>query len=125
LKTYIINLSNGHELSLHGDAAFEILEQNGTVSFRSGRDTYFFFREAVLYWTVSEDGLTERQTQIVRLMGEGKTNAAIARSLGYSESTIRQESMGIYRSLGVNNREEAVAAHGALEDLDRVTLLAD
>ena len=125
MKTYIINLSNGHELSLHGDAAFEILEQNGTVSFRSGRDTYFFFREAVLYWTVSEDGLTERQTQIVRLMGEGKTNAAIARSLGYSESTIRQESMGIYRSLGVNNREEAVAAHGALEDLDRVTLLAD
>jgi DNA-binding NarL/FixJ family response regulator len=125
LKTYTISLSNGHELSLHGGAAFEILEQNGTVSFRSGRDTYFFFREAVLYWTVSEDGLTERQTQIVRLMGEGKTNAAIARSLGYSESTIRQESMGIYRSLGVNNREEAVAAHEALEDLDRIPLLAD
>ncbi len=108
MKTYIINLSNGHELSLHGDSLE--MGDEGLIQLRSGSDTYFFFRESILYWTVSNGTLTDRQLQILALMGEGKTNMAIARTLGYSESTIRQESMEIYRTLGVGSREDAVAA---------------
>ena len=51
--------------------------------------------------------LTERQRLILQLICEGKTNPLIAYTLGYSESTVRQESMKIYRKLGVANRTAA------------------
>lgn len=58
----------------------------------------------------SPDGivLTSRQGEILRYMADGKTNAAIARIIGFSESTVRQETIDIYRKLGVNDRRNAV-----------------
>jgi DNA-binding CsgD family transcriptional regulator len=50
--------------------------------------------------------LTERQSLILDLIKEGKTNIAIADRLGYSESLIRQETMVIYQKLGVDGRRE-------------------
>lgn len=52
--------------------------------------------------------LSPRQLDILRLMEEGFTNARIASEILYSESTVRMESMAIYRSLGVHSRQEAV-----------------
>ena len=52
--------------------------------------------------------LTERQLQILHLMADGKTNPLIAYMLGYSESTVRHESMRIFKKLGVASRAEAV-----------------
>jgi DNA-binding NarL/FixJ family response regulator len=40
-------------------------------------------------------------------MAEGLTNAQIAMQLMLSESSIRQETVKIYRALGVNSRVEA------------------
>lgn len=51
--------------------------------------------------------LTERQALIVKLMADGKTNASISDLLGYSESTIRQESIKIYAKLGCSGRTDA------------------
>ena len=51
--------------------------------------------------------LTERQKQILVMMSQGLTNAAIAIRLGFSESLIRQETVKIYRNLNVKNRHEA------------------
>ena len=51
--------------------------------------------------------LTERQSQILHLMAEGKTNLAISEILGFSESTIRQESIKIYSKLRCAGRKEA------------------
>ncbi len=53
---------------------------------------------------------TERQQRILERIQDGKTNKSIARELGFSESTIRQETLRLYRSLGVNSREDAVIA---------------
>ncbi len=53
--------------------------------------------------------LTERHLQILRLMAEGKTNAQIGRMLSLSESSIKQESVRIFRSLAVGSRQGAVA----------------
>ena len=53
--------------------------------------------------------LTKRQIVILELISEQMTNMQIARALGYSESTIRHESMRIYQLLQVNGRREAVA----------------
>lgn len=50
--------------------------------------------------------LTERQEEIVELIKSGRTNMSIAALLGFSESLIRQETMAIYRKLGVTGRKE-------------------
>ncbi len=54
--------------------------------------------------------LTPRQQEVLRYMGRGATNAQIAKLMGFSESTIKQETMSIYRNLQVNSRAEAVRA---------------
>lgn len=52
--------------------------------------------------------LTVRQTVILQAMAEGLTNAQIARHINFSESTVRLESMHIYRHFGVHSRSDAV-----------------
>lgn len=51
--------------------------------------------------------LTERQKIILRLISEKKTNIEISELIGYSESTVRQETIRIFACLGVSNRQEA------------------
>lgn len=51
--------------------------------------------------------LTSRQLRILELMADGLVNVEIARELMVSESTVRQETVRIYRSLGVPNRLDA------------------
>lgn len=54
-----------------------------------------------------QEPLSERQNLILKLISEGRTNAAIADVLGYSESLIRQETIRIYAKLGCSGRNEA------------------
>jgi DNA-binding CsgD family transcriptional regulator len=56
--------------------------------------------------------LTDRQSGILTLMAKGLTNAQIAKRIGFSESTVRQETMVIYRFFGVGGRQEAVRQAG-------------
>ncbi len=51
--------------------------------------------------------LTERQLKVLELMSLGQTNAEIAQEMILSESSIRQETVKIYRALGVGSRAEA------------------
>lgn len=63
----------------------------------------------------SDKTLTERQLLIMKLIAEGRTNAAIADVLGYSESLIRQETIKIYAKLNCSGRSEAAQAYHRLE----------
>jgi DNA-binding CsgD family transcriptional regulator len=54
--------------------------------------------------------LSPRQRLILEGMEQGLTNRQIATRIGFSESTVRMESMAIYRFFGVHSRTEAVAA---------------
>ena len=54
-----------------------------------------------------EKELTERQHMILRLISENRTNLVISELLGYSESTIRQETIKIFAKLGCTGRKEA------------------
>lgn len=54
--------------------------------------------------------LSARQQRVLELMAQGMTNGQIARALKFSESTVRQETMAIYRYLQVPGRVEAVDA---------------
>ncbi len=68
------------------------------------------------------ESLTDRQLIVLRLMAEGKTNAQIAQELILSESTIRQETVKIYRALGVNARGEAGKRARHLGIIDRLAI---
>ena len=52
--------------------------------------------------------LTPRQTDLLRLLAAGHTNAQIARRLGISEGTVRTHLENIYDRLGVSSRTAAV-----------------
>jgi DNA-binding NarL/FixJ family response regulator len=53
--------------------------------------------------------LTERETQIVRMVVEGTSNKGIAKRLGLGEGTIKSHLRNIYRKLQVRTRAEAAA----------------
>jgi DNA-binding CsgD family transcriptional regulator len=56
---------------------------------------------------LNPEQLTERQIKILEHISQGMTNAEIAQELILSESSIRQETVRIYRALGVDSRSEA------------------
>ena len=62
----------------------------------------------------SGEKLTERQLTILIGIALGKTNILIAQELILSESSIKQESVKIFRSLGVANRQQAATKAKAM-----------
>ena len=55
------------------------------------------------------EGLTPRELDVLRLIADGATNPQIATQLAYSLSTIRTDTVSIYKKLGVGGRTEAVS----------------
>ena len=62
----------------------------------------------------SPEDLSARQLKILSHIQDGLVNLEIAKELMLSESTNRQETVSIYRALGVGNRHEAVKKAQAL-----------
>jgi DNA-binding NarL/FixJ family response regulator len=60
-------------------------------------------------------GLTERQTDVLTLIMQGKSNKAICRVLDLSEPTVKSHVSAILRALKVSNRTEIVVAVNALK----------
>lgn len=54
--------------------------------------------------------LSPRQTEVLTLMAEGKSNKQIARDLGLAEGTVKVHVAALFRTLGTNNRVSAVSA---------------
>ena len=52
--------------------------------------------------------LTNRQSQVLDLIAQGKSNKQIAYDMGVSESTVKLHINALLRSLHVNNRTQAV-----------------
>ncbi|WP_432843139.1 LuxR C-terminal-related transcriptional regulator [Dactylosporangium sp. CA-092794] len=53
-------------------------------------------------------GLTDREREVVMLLAEGLSNAAIARRLAVSEKTVKNHLANLFAKLGAANRTEAV-----------------
>ena len=60
--------------------------------------------------TIAELGLTERQTDVLRLLLKGLAYREIARQLKIAENTVKHHSQAVYRTLGVTSRTEALIA---------------
>jgi DNA-binding CsgD family transcriptional regulator len=56
--------------------------------------------------------LSPRQKIILEMLSKGATNGEMALEIGYSESLIRQETIEIYRILGVSGRKELITSAG-------------
>lgn len=56
--------------------------------------------------SIQNSQLTERQNLILKMIESGDTNQVIAERMGYSESLIRQETIIIYRKLGISGRRD-------------------
>lgn len=54
-------------------------------------------------------GLSDRQMVIAKMIAQGMTNKSIAKELGFSEATIRYETIKLYERLRVKNRSHAAA----------------
>ncbi len=52
--------------------------------------------------------LTPRESQVIEMLGDGRTNRQIARALGISDNTVRSHLQSVYRKLGAGHRTEAV-----------------
>ena len=69
----------------------------------------------------SPEDLTARETDVLRLLAEGKTNRQIAADLAVGENTVRTHVSNILAKLGVQSRTQAAlyAAQTGLAKLDR------
>lgn len=65
---------------------------------------YLVFNDDVVDFNI----LSGRQREILELVGEGLTDAQIAKRLYVTESTIKQHLRAAYKALSVSNRAEAV-----------------
>ncbi len=59
--------------------------------------------------SVADEPLTSRQEEILALLGEGRSDQEIARTLHLEESTVRSHVHRIIQRLGLENRAQAVA----------------
>ena len=66
--------------------------------------------------TTPPQALTDRQVEVLRLLGRGLSNKEIGRELVLSERTVKAHVTAIFKSLRVVNRTQAVEAarHGGL-----------
>jgi DNA-binding NarL/FixJ family response regulator len=56
---------------------------------------------------ITRSTLTEREIQILELIGKGKSNSEISQALNLSEATVKHYITPLFRKLGVKNRTEA------------------
>jgi DNA-binding NarL/FixJ family response regulator len=54
-------------------------------------------------------GLTVRDTQVLELLADGKSNQEVAQALGISDETVKSHLKRLFEKLGVTDRTEAVA----------------
>ena len=124
-KSILSPVSNGKVVNglVKLDCADQITNENFLL-IRSYMPTISFY----LYPTLQNQGttgsisslqinpLTSRQRQVLTGFIEGKTNHELAVELGFSISTIRHETMAIFKLLGASDRKEAakIAQEAAL-----------
>ena len=66
-------------------------------------------RQAFSAGSLERLGLSRRETEVLRWLAQGKTNAGIGASLGLSRFTVRTHLEHIYQKLGVQTRTAAAA----------------
>jgi DNA-binding NarL/FixJ family response regulator len=77
----------------------------------------------LLDWPGRAEGITDRQSEILALITQGKSNADVAKLTYLSPNTVKTYIRSIYRKIGVDSRTKAVlwgVAHGFTPDSRRI-----
>lgn len=91
--------------------------QNDTAASHSGAGTLTGSRRPI---DPADLGLSERQSQVLALVVQGKTNKEIGRGLNLAEATVKAHISAALRALNVSSRTQAVIAVAQLGiDLQR------
>ena len=76
-----------------------------------------------LDWPGRREGITDRESEILALITQGKSNEEVARLTYLSPNTIKSYNRTIYRKIGVTSRTQAVlwgVRHGFTPDHHRI-----
>jgi DNA-binding NarL/FixJ family response regulator len=76
-----------------------------------------------LNWPGRSEGLTDRESEILALITQGKSNAEVARLTYLSPNTVKSYIRTIYRKINVSSRTQAVlwgVRHGFTPDQHRI-----
>ena len=76
-----------------------------------------------LNWPGRGEGLTDRESEILALITQGKSNAEVARLTYLSPNTVKSYIRNTYRKIGVQSRSQAVlwgVGHGFTPDHHRI-----
>lgn len=96
IRDAIVRIANGEEVVAVADAGAPVLDE--------------------LVWPGKDEGLTERESQVLVLLAEGLTNKEIATALYLGVETVKTHVRQVLGKLGLRNRVEAtryVVASGA------------
>ncbi|KAA9111420.1 DNA-binding response regulator [Microbacterium rhizomatis] len=78
---------------------------------------------AGLEWPGRLEGITDRESEILALITQGKSNADVARLTYLSPNTVKSYIRSVYRKIGVSSRTQAVLYgidHGFAPDTHRI-----
>ena len=76
-----------------------------------------------LDWPGRREGITDRESEILALITQGKSNADVARLTYLSPNTVKSYIRAVYRKIGVDSRTQAVLwgfNHGFTPDEHRI-----
>jgi DNA-binding NarL/FixJ family response regulator len=76
-----------------------------------------------LNWPGREEGLTDREAEILALITQGRSNAEVCTLTFLSPNTVKSYIRGLYRKIGVSSRTQAVlwgVSHGFTPDHRRI-----
>ncbi|MFE4368976.1 response regulator transcription factor [Streptomyces sp. NPDC056835] len=126
----ILSAASDRELS---DAALLVAQRCTVVSEKILADERLSMGKLVFEWTVNRDAgaaldaLSEREREVLTLIGTGRNNAEIAARLWVSSNTVRSHVQRLMRKLGLRNRLHLVIfAHElGLVDLNDTVLSGD
>jgi DNA-binding NarL/FixJ family response regulator len=81
-----------------------------------------------LDWPGRGEGLTDRESEILALITQGRSNAEVARLTYLSPNTVKSYIRNVYRKIGAGSRTQAVlwgVAHGFTPDHHRIDSWSD
>jgi DNA-binding NarL/FixJ family response regulator len=76
-----------------------------------------------LDWPGRKEGITDRESEILALITQGKSNAAVAELTYLSPNTVKSHIRSVYRKIGAESRTQAVlwgVDHGFTPDHHRI-----
>ncbi|MGO4300321.1 response regulator transcription factor [Leifsonia sp. RAF41] len=81
-----------------------------------------------LDWPGKQEGITDRESEILALITQGKSNAAVAELTYLSPNTVKSHIRSVYRKIGAESRSQAVlwgVDHGFTPDHRRIERWVD